>query len=188
MALKPAAQPVPCQTASSGIRLMRAYAPLTEADIAERVRRYNSPEERKRRLLMYVKPESGPWRAEFTRSICGSVVEAEGLWQDTRRPIIDEGDIPTGLIGRIEDAAMALGFSLRGMYWMGLREAPHSHLLPGPGSEGLVIVDGDRLSPMVVSAEHMLIQCGELPFVFPYGRCTGLRQIFANALLPDSFF
>ncbi len=188
MASKLAAQPRPCGPAPSGIRSIQAYHPLSESDIAGRVRRYNSPEERKRRLLMYLKPAHGPWRAEFTRSVCGSAAEAEGLWQGTRRPVLATEGLPTGLLDGIEEAASALGFGLRGMYKMGIHEVPHISLLPVLSSEGLVITDGEMLSPMAVSTEHMLLQCGGLPFVFPYGRETDLRMIFGNTLMPESFF
>ncbi len=188
MASKLAAQPRPCGAAASGIRPMQSYEPLSESDIAGRVRRYNSPEERRRRLLMYLKPADGPWRAEFTRSVCGSAVEAEGLWQGTRRPVLGKEDLPTGLLAAIEEAAAALGFGLRGMYKMGIHEVPHIGLLPVLSSEGLVITKGGLMSPMAVSAEHMLLQCGGLPFVFPYGKETDLRTIFGNTLVPESFF
>ncbi len=139
------------------------------------------------RLLDYAKPRSGPWRAEFTRSLSRSHSESAAIAQDTRRPVIS-GDPSTGLLERIERAAGSLGLSVGGFYWMGIPQIPDSSMLPQHCSEALLLSDSEgRFTPLIVSPERMLLRCGALPFLFPYDGRTDLGEIFRNALVSESF-
>lgn len=142
----------------------------------------------RQRMEDHIKPRNGPWRHEASRNFNQFRMESETNMR-CRRVHMEDPRPYAGrvLLTRLENAAGAAGCELYGAYFGLCDYIPGRDMMPWMHSEPFVLVRTGRMSPLLVSTEAVLLQCGELPFFCRQMPKMDLRDVFRNALTPDSF-
>lgn len=138
-------------------------------------------------LMEFAKLPRGPWRAEAVAAFRAYHLENLVLCGGESKSV-QAADFGAALMGKLEDAAAGCGCGIRGFWKPGIHFIPGSELVPYNMAEPFLLVRDGRISPIIVHTEQIVLQCGVFPFVSRYSLESDLGRMFANSLIPESFF